>query len=138
MSKQLNQFLSKLQVNGEITDDKVQTIRQQIAADRRLDLDDVKLLVHLYCEGHNRCPKFDELFFSVLERVLLKDGEITPSEEFYLLKMLYSDREIHQPEKDFLRKLRKKLPKRSQSFENLFETAMAAPAKNWSVGGSGS
>ena len=137
MSKQLHQFLSTLQANGEITDDKVQAIRQQIAADRRLDLDDVKLLVHLYCETHNRCAKFDELFFSVLERVLLKDGEITPSEEFYLLKMLYSDREIHQPEKDFLRKLRKKLPKRSQSFENLFETAMAAPAKNWCVGGSG-
>ena len=83
-------------------------------------------------------PLTHELFFSVLEQVFLTDGEISPSEEFYLLKMLYSDREIRQPERDFLRRLRKKLPTRSQSFENLFETAMAAPAKNWSVGGSGS
>ena len=137
MSK-VHQFLEKLHASGEITDDKVPAIRQKITADGRLDLDDVKLLVELYCESHNRSPKFDELFFSVLERVFLTDGEITPSEEFYLLKMLYSDREIRQPEKDFLRRLRKKLPTRSQSFENLFETAMAAPAKNWSVGGSGS
>jgi hypothetical protein len=136
MSK-VHQFLEKLQANGEITDDKVPAIRQKISADGRLDLEDVKLLVELYCDAHNCSPKFDELFFSVLERVFLTDGEIQPSEEFYLLKMLYSDREIRQPEKDFLQRLRKKLPNRSESFENLYATAMAAPAKNWSVGGSG-
>ena len=63
------------------------------------------------------------------------DGQITPSEEFYLLKMIYSDREIREPEREFLRRLRKQLPKRPASFEQLFETALNAPAKNWSVGG---
>jgi hypothetical protein len=132
---QLHQFLAKIQANAEISDDEVPSIRQKLNADGRLDLDDVKLLVELYCEAGNRSRAFDELFFSVLERVFLTDGQITPSEEFYLLKMLYSDREIREPEREFLRRLRKQLPERSASFESLFETAMESPAKNWSVGG---
>ena len=136
MSK-LRQFLAKIQANGAITDDEVPSIRHRLSADNRLDLDDVKLLVELYCNTGNRCPAFDELFFSVLERVLLTDEAIQPSEEFYLLKMLYSDREIREPERQFLRRLRKALPERSPSFEALYETAMQAPAKNWSVGGRG-
>lgn len=136
MSK-LHQFLAKIQANGAITDDEVPTIRKKLSADGRLDLDDVKLLIELYCDTGNRCPAFDELFFSVLERVLLTDEAIQPSEEFYLLKMLYSDREVREPERQFLRRLRKQLPERSASFEALYETAMQSPAKNWSVGGRG-
>jgi hypothetical protein len=66
---------------------------------------------------------------------LLADGQFTPREEFYLLKMLYSDREIREQEREFLRRLRKQLPARSADFEALFDTAMDSPAKNWSVGG---
>lgn len=132
---QFHQFLEKIQADGGISEDEIQPIREQLAADGQLDVDDVKLLVELYCETENRCPDFDDLFFSVLEKVFLADGQITPSEEFYLLKLLYSDREIREPEREFLRRLRKQLPERSASFEALFETALNAPAKNWSVGG---
>lgn len=132
---QFYQFLAKIQADGGISDDEVPSIREQLAVDGQLDLDDVKLLVELYCETGNRCPKFDDLFFSTLERVLLADGQISPSEEFYLLKMIYSDREIRESEREFLRRIRKQIPNRSPSFEALFETAINAPEKNWSVGG---
>ena len=132
---QLYKFLASIQANGEITNDEVSLIRNKINEDGQLDVDDVKLLVELYCETANRSPAFDKLFFSVLENVLLGDGQIAPSEEYYLLKMLYSDREIREPEREFLRGLRKKLPTKSASFEALCETALAAPAKNWGVGG---
>ncbi|HEY2411339.1 MAG TPA: hypothetical protein VGI40_03805 [Pirellulaceae bacterium] len=132
---QFYQLLAQIQADGGITDDEIVPIRQQIEADGKLDIDDVKLLVELYCDSENRCPDFDELFFSTLEKVFLADGQITPSEEYYLLKMLYSDREIREPEREFLRKLRKQLPVRSASFESLFDTAMNSPATNWSVGG---
>ena len=132
---QFYKLLSKIQADGGVTSDEVQPIREYLQADGSLDLDDVKILVELYCDADNRCPAFDELFFSVLEKVFLGDGQITPSEEFYLLKMLYSDREIREPEREFLRRLRKQLPQRSASFEALFDTAMDAPSTNWSVGG---
>ena len=129
------QFLSSIQANGAITDDEVALIRQKLSEDNQLDAADVKLLIELYCDTGNRCAAFDSLFFTVLEGVLLSDSQITPSEEFYLLKMLYSDREIRESEREFLRRLRKQLPQRTASFEALFDTAMNAPAKNWSVGG---
>jgi uncharacterized tellurite resistance protein B-like protein len=132
---QLYQFLAKIQADGQISDSDVPLIREKLHEDSQLDVDDVKLLVELYCDTANRCPAFDTLFFSVLEKVFLADGQITTSEEFYLLKMLYSDREIREPEREFLRRLRKQLPERSASFEALFDTAMDSPAKNWSVGG---
>ena len=132
---QFYRLLESIQADRNITEDEILPIRDYINADGRLDLDDVKLLVELYCDADNRCAAFDELFFAVLEKVFLADGQISPSEEFYLLKMLYSDREIREPEREFLRKLRKQLPTRSASFEALFETAMNSPAKNWNVGG---
>jgi uncharacterized tellurite resistance protein B-like protein len=125
---QLYQFLSSIQANGQISDDEVSHIREKLHQDGQLDVDDVKLLVTLYCETEHRCPAFDELFFSVLEKVLLADGQISPSEEFYLLKMLYSDRVIHEPEREFLRRLRKQLPERTASFDHLFDEAMEATA----------
>jgi len=132
---QFYQFLAKIQAKGQISDDDVPLVRQKLHDEGQLNIDDVKLLIELYCDTQNRCPAFDRLFFSVFEKVLLADGQISPSEEFYLLKMLYSDREVREPERDFLRRLRKKLPNRTESFETLFETAMNAPAKNWAVGG---
>lgn len=132
---QFYQFLATIQADGAISDEEVPLIRQKLNEDGRLDLDDVKLLIELYCELQNRSPAFDELFFATLEQVFLADGQITPSEEFYVLKMLYSDREIREQEREFLRRLRKQLPQRTAEFEALFETAMSAPAKNWSVGG---
>jgi hypothetical protein len=134
---QFYQFLAKIQADGQICDDDVALIDQQLHDDGQLDIDDVKLLVELYCETANRCPAFDALFFAVLEKVLLADGQIQPSEEYFLLKTLYTDREVREPEREFLRRLRKQLPERSASFEALFETAMDSPAKNWSVGGRG-
>ena len=132
---QFYKLLARIQADRGITEDEIQPIRQQLDADSQLDLDDVKLLVELYCNADSRCQAFDDLFFAVLEKVFLTDGQISPSEEFYLLKMLYSDREIREPEREFLRKLRKQSKSRSASFEALFDTAMNSPAKNWSIGG---
>jgi hypothetical protein len=132
---QFHQFLATIQRDGVISDSEVPLIRQKLNEDGQLDVQDVKLLIELYCESKGRSSEFDSLFFSVLEEVFLRDGQITPDEEYYLLKMLYSDREIREVELEFLRRLCKQLPKRSQSFDALLETAMNAPKKNWSVGG---
>lgn len=132
---QYYQLLERLQADRGITEDEIQPIVQQLGADGQLDLDDVKLLIELYCNAESRCQAFDDLFFATLEQVLLTDGQISPSEEFYLLKMLYSDREIRQPERALLERLRQQAKTRSASFEALCETALAAPSKNWCVGG---
>jgi hypothetical protein len=132
---QFHQFIERIQADEKICNAEVQLIGQELEADGQLDIADVKLLVELYCGAKQRSAAFDNLFFTVLEKVFLNDGQITPSEEYYLLKMIYSDRVITDRERDFLRKLRKQIPERTASFEKLFETAVNAPSTNWCVGG---
>lgn len=127
----LQDFIAQNLSDGQITDAEVPAICDRIYADGQLDLDDVKLLVELYCQANSRCPAFDKLFFAVLEEVLLEDGQISASEQYYLLKMLYSDREIREQERQFLRTLRQRVKTRQPEFEALCETALAAPARNW-------
>jgi hypothetical protein len=129
------ELLSAALADGKIDELEVPLIRQHLDRDGRLDLDDVKLLVELYCEAEDRCPSFDDLFFQVLERVILEDGEVKPSEQFYLLKMLYSDRKVRDREKQFLRKLRNQATRTSAEFEALCQEAFDAHPTDWNVGG---
>lgn len=130
-----HQFLSTTLADKTIDEAEVPLIREYIDRDGRLDLDDVKLLVELYCQSRAYSPAFEELFFDVLERVFLADGEIQPSEQFYLLKMLYSDREIRDHEKAFLLKLQRTAKHTTPEFDALCQEALRAHPTDWDVGG---
>jgi hypothetical protein len=129
------QFASETLADGKVDDADVFLLQELLFEDGQLDLDDVKLLVELYCGARQRSPAFEQLFFAVLEQVFLADGEIQPSEQFYLLKMLYSDREIRPAEREFLTRLQSQSSHRSPEFDTLCETALKAPDTNWCVGG---
>jgi len=118
-----------------ITADEVALIRAQVAEDGQLDMDDVRFLVELLSGATEVCPEFDELFFPVLRKVLLADGRVTPDEQFYLLKMLYSDGEVREIERAFLKQLRSEIDRPSSEFESLCETALACESTDWSLGG---
>jgi len=130
-----HEFVSTTLADKRIVDSEVPRIREHLYQDGHLNLEDVKLLVELYCQAAYYCPAFEDLFFSVLEEVLLEDGEIQPSEQFYLLKMLYSDREIRDRERDFLVKLRRTAKHTTPEFEALCDEALQAHPTAWSVGG---
>jgi hypothetical protein len=126
---------SQLLNDGCITEAEVATIQQHVQSDGQLDLIDVKFLVNLRSEARQVCRAFDTFFFPVLRDVLLQDGEITPDEQYYLLKMLYSDGRITDTELRLLDDLREKLIRKSPEFDALCETACAAPSTGWDVGG---
>ena len=130
-----HQFLTDLLADKRIDETEVPLIREYVFRDGQVNLEDVRLLVELYCEARQRCPEFDDFFFDALEAAVLADGEIQPAEQFYLLKMLYSDREVRSRERDFLLHLRKRVKRTTPEFEALCREALAAPATNWSVGG---
>lgn len=134
MSK-FHEFVSASLADRKIDDPEVALIREHLYRDGRLDMEDVKLLVELYCSAADYCDAFDGLFFSVLEEVFLADGEIQPSEQFYLLKMLYSDRKIRDREKDFLMRLKERATRVTPEFEALCQEAFEAHPTAWSVGG---
>jgi hypothetical protein len=121
--------------DGTIDDQEVVAVCEEIRRHGPLDLDDVKLLVELYCSARHRTAAFDELFFNVLKTVFLSDGEIGPVDQFYLLKMLYSDRVVTQRERDFLLMLKRKARHTSPEFDSLCDEALHAPDSDWDVGG---
>jgi uncharacterized tellurite resistance protein B-like protein len=131
----LHALQAELLRDGKITDGEVELIRQYIDENGSLDLDDVKFLVELLSNAREVPPAFDALFFPALKEVLLADGRIGMDEQFYLLKMLYSDGNVRESEKQFLRELRREAQETTPEFDSLCEAAFAAPASNWSVGG---
>jgi hypothetical protein len=130
-----HQFVSTVLDDKTIDESEVSQIRDCLYQDGCLNLDDLKLLVELYCNAKGYCPAFEDLFFSVLEEVILEDGQIQPSEQYYLMKMVYSDRVIHDREREFLLKLKGSATCISPDFEALCDTALVAPSTDWSVGG---
>jgi uncharacterized tellurite resistance protein B-like protein len=116
---------SELLADGKITDAEVDRLREFIHENGELDLDDVKLLVNVLSEAREVCPAFDNLFFPLLKEVILQDGRIGLDEQFYLLKMLYSDGQVRDREKQFLRELREEADETSAEFESLYYTALA-------------
>ncbi len=131
----LYRLQSELLKDHKITDDEVAIIRDYIEEDGQLDLDDVKFLVGLLSGAHDVCAAFDDLFFPVLKQVLLADGRISMDEQFYLLKMLYSDGHVRDCEREFLFELRGQLAETTPEFEALCDQILTVPARGWSLGG---
>jgi hypothetical protein len=131
---QFHDFVSTTLSDGRITESEVPLIEAEIWRNGRLDIEDVKLLVELYCHAREYCPSFEQLFFQVLEQVILQDGEIQPSEQYYLLRMIYSDRVVRDVEKQFLAKIRGRVSSIDPGFAELCDEVMLAESGVSSVG----
>ena len=132
-----HRFIEQRLADGQITADEVDKVREELAVDGQIDYDDVKLLVELYVQAKGTCEEFDDLFFEVLESVFLSDGQIDGYEQFFLLKMLYSDQVIRERERQFLQRLQSQLSAPSDEFAELCATALSASPTGWNVGGRG-
>jgi hypothetical protein len=131
----LRDMQAELLRDGRITDEEVDVIRDYLRDKGRLDVEDVKFLIELLCDAREVAPEFDDVFFPALKEVILADGRVGLDEQFYLLKMLYSDKQVRESEKQFLRELRKEAKEITPEFESLCQEAFSAPTTNWSVGG---
>src|SRR6185436_16906265 len=121
--------------DGKIDDGELEQLCRHVYRNGTPNLDDVRLLVELYTNVPQLSDAFENFFYGVLKKVVLADGEILPGEQFYLLKVLYSDRVIRPRELAFLRELRREAKQISPDFEQLCQHAFQAPVTNWSVGG---
>jgi hypothetical protein len=131
----LRDMQTELLRDGKITDQEVDVLREYLHDKGSLDMEDVKLLVELLSEARQVSPAFDEIFFPALKSVILADGRIGQDEQFYLLKMLYSDNNVRESEKQFLRELRREAEEITPEFEALLDEAIQAPAISASVRG---
>ena len=118
-----------------IDEGELQQLCEHVYRNGAPSLDDVRLLVELYTGVASLSEAFEDFFYGVLNKVIMADGEILLGEQFYLLKVIYSDRIIRPRELAFLRELRSEAKHVTPDFEQLCQHAFQAPATNWSVGG---
>jgi hypothetical protein len=119
----------------KIDDSELKLLSEHVYRKGPPNLDDVRLLVELYTGAPNLSEAFENFFYGVIKKVILADGEILPGEQFYLLKVIYSDRVIRPRELEFLRELRREAKSVTPEFETLCQQAFQSPATNWDAGG---
>lgn len=121
--------------DGKITANEVEKIKQQMAADGQLDIQDARLLVELMKDAEEICEEFDALFFPCLREIILQDGQVGMDEQFVLLQMLYSDGEVRDSERRFLTDLYRAADDVTPEFKQLCETALSCADQEWDLGG---
>jgi hypothetical protein len=130
-----HEVVQHILADQKISDSELRLLCDHVYRNGTPNLEDVKLLVELYTGIGKPSEAFENFFYGVMKKVVLEDGEIQPGEQFYLLKVIYSDRVIRPRELAFLRELRREAKQITPDFEQLCQHAFQAPATNWSVGG---
>lgn len=128
MSK-LRALKAEILVDGQdlkIDNQGVTRIRSILLPVGPISTDDLKVLVEMRTEARVVCEAFDKLLFPALKKQVLADGQISQSEQFTLLRMLYGRGGVDAAERRFIQELRGELQEVTPEFESLYQDAMRA------------
>jgi uncharacterized tellurite resistance protein B-like protein len=129
-----HQKIREMIVNdGKITKRELEWIKDEMAADGKLDFEDARFLIEILRDADEVCSEFDDFFFPCLRHLFLQDGQIGMDEQFLLLEMLYSDGEVRDCERRFLKDLYREVDVVTPEFQRLCETALNAPDRDWKL-----
>ncbi len=95
-------------------------IRELLPAEGQPDVDDMRVLIEMRSTARTVCPQFDAYFFPTFKKYLLADGQLSPMEQFELMKLIFGGGGVDENEKAFLRDLRRSLPQPSAAFDEMF------------------
>ena len=123
--------------DGKIDDTEVKVLRKELYADGKIDTAEVKFLIDLREAAQKKAKArnapvgaaFEKLFFKAIEDNVLKDGKIDAAEVRWLRDMLFADGKIDANERKFLASLKKKAKSVHDSFNKLYDDAMAKAGK---------
>lgn len=109
-----------LLANGKVTDQEAEILRQAIYADGLFDKHELAFLIELrHAVRGQTSAGFDQLFFSVLKRIILADGRISAREVELLRSALFADGVASPAEKALLQELRREAKSFDPSFQVL-------------------
>lgn len=94
-----------LLADGRISDLEADLLRRAVredGADREL----VEFLADLKREAVSVHPRFDDLFFRLVRRLVLADGTIRDAEARWLRKVIFADNEVTPAEAKFIKELK--------------------------------
>jgi hypothetical protein len=122
----LQKLKAEIPADGTIQDHEVEVIRRELYADGRIEREEVEFLIALRNEAQSACPAFEQLFFQAVKEKVLTDGSIAAEESAWLRQILFTDGQIDERERTFLRELDAEAQSVCPEFEQLYDECMKA------------
>src|SRR5262245_912738 len=93
--------------DGKITDRETSILRRELLADRKIDHEEFQFVLELKRAAQAVSPAFNEFFFHLLKKFIVRDGTINDAEARSLRQWLVVKGKIPPDERAFLEELRK-------------------------------
>ncbi|OAI47526.1 hypothetical protein AYO44_09450 [Planctomycetaceae bacterium SCGC AG-212-F19] len=93
--------------DGKITDRETSILRRELLADRKIDHDEFQFVLELKRAAQAASPAFNQFFFHLLKKFIMRDGTISDAEARSLRQWLVVNGKIAPDEHAFLEELRK-------------------------------
>ena len=123
----LQQLEQDLLDNGKIDSQKLETLRQHLYADGRIDRREADFLVELHKRVQRPSPAFEHFFYRAIKDHLLGDGGINRGKVQWLRETIFAEGGVDDAERKFLHELRGEAGHAGREFEALFAESMKQP-----------
>ncbi len=96
----------KILTNGKIEGHEVESLRELMSADGKIDREEAEFLIHLFRRTDQIAPAFDKFFYNAIKQHLLADGTIDSERAAWLRRLILIDGKVSDREKKLLREIR--------------------------------
>ncbi len=127
--------LDAILADGTIDENEVKILKKELYADGKIDKQEFAFLVELREAAHKKAkgadlhPKFEALFFDVVQqRILSEAGVLSKDAVTVLRQVIFADKKVDESEKKFLTKLKKAVTKQNAEFDKLCAECLGQPA----------
>jgi len=120
----------RILTNGKIEGHEVESLRELLSADGKIDREEAEFLINLYRRTDQIAPAFEKFFFKVTKQYLLADGTINSERAAWLRKLILADGKVSEREKKLLCEIRGEAREISVEGQALIEECLA-----WSANG---
>ncbi len=115
----------KILTNGKIEGHEVESLRELISADGKIDREEAEFLIHLYRRTDQIAPAFEKFFYKVIKQHVLTDGTIGANKATWLRQMIFADGKVNEREKKLLCELKGEATRINSEFQTLYEECLA-------------
>jgi len=130
MKNEFREIGMKILTNGKIEGHEVESLRELITADGKIDRQEAELLLDLYKRTEQIAPAFEKFFYKVIKQHLLADGTIDNERAAWLRRLILIDGKVSDREKKLLREINGEAKEISVEGQALIEECLSWPASS--------
>jgi len=115
----------RILTNGKIEGHEVESLRELLSADGKIDREEAEFLLDLYRRTDQIAPAFEKFFCKVIKQHLLADGTIDNERAAWLRRLILADGKVSEREKKLLREIKGEAKEISFQGQALIEECLA-------------